>query len=283
MAVKLLVDSASDIDLSEAKEFGAELLSMRITFEDGEYLDGVDLSRTRFFEKLIESAELPRTSQINPFEFEQAFEKLTADGSEVVAITISSKLSGTYKSALQAAEKFGGRVRVVDSLNASTGERLLFLRALQLQGEGKTAEEIAAELDSCKHRICLLAVLDTLVYLRKGGRISSLTAFAGEMLSIKPVIGIVDGEVKMAGKALGSKKSNNLLTKLIKEKGVDFSMPFGVMWSGADDAMLKKYIEDSRILWADHTQSLPAYMIGSTIGAHIGPGAIGVAFFSENK
>ena len=139
MAVKLLVDSASDIDLSEAKELGAELLSMRITFEDGEYLDGVDLSRTRFFEKLIESAELPRTSQINPFEFEQAFEKLTADGSEVVAITISSKLSGTYKSALQAAEKFGGRVRVVDSLNASTGERLLFLRAVQLQGEGKTA------------------------------------------------------------------------------------------------------------------------------------------------
>lgn len=283
MAVKLLVDSASDIDLSEAKELGAELLSMRITFEDGEYLDGVDLSRTRFFEKLIESAELPRTSQINPFEFEQAFEKLTADGSEVVAITISSKLSGTYKSALQAAEKFGGRVRVVDSLNASTGERLLFLRAVQLQGEGKTAEEIAAELDSCKHRIFLLAVLDTLVYLRKGGRISSLTAFAGEMLSIKPVIGIVDGEVKMAGKALGSKKSNNLLTKLIKEKGVDFSMPFGVMWSGADDAMLKKYIEDSRILWADYTRSLPAYMIGSTIGAHIGPGAIGVAFFSENK
>ena len=145
-----------------------------------------------------------------------------------------------------------------------------------------SAAEIARKLDEEKGRIRVLAVLDTLKFLKMGGRISAVTAFAGEMLSIKPVIGVINGEVKLLGKAIGSKKSGNLLTKLIKENGVDFSMPHGVMWSGADDSMLKRYVEDSRDLWAAETDSLPAYMIGSTIGTHIGPGAIGVAFFARS-
>lgn len=281
--VKILFDSASDISLAEANAMGAELISIKIRFGDEEFSDGVDLTREEFFEKLSGSDKLPQTSQINPAEFAAAFEKLTADGSEVVCITLSSKLSGTFKNAVGAAEKFGGKVFVVDSLNASTGEKILCQYALRLVKEGLGAAEIAAALDEEKGRIRVLAVLDTLKFLKMGGRISAVTAFAGEMLSIKPVIGIVDGEVKLLGKAIGSKKSGNLLTKLIKENGVDFSMPHGVMWSGADDTMLKRYVEDSRDLWAAETDSLPAYMIGSTIGTHIGPGAIGVAFYSKKQ
>lgn len=279
--VKILVDSASDIDSEEAKEKGLELIPMKITFEDGEYSDGVDLSHKEFFEKLIESAELPQTSLINTYRFEEAFRELTADGAEVVAIVLSSKLSGTYKSACKAAEGFGGRVRIVDSLNASAGERLLAEYALRLRAEGKNAEEIARELDAQKHRINLLAVLDTLLYLKKGGRISAAAAFAGTMLSVKPVIGVLDGEVKLLGKALGSKKSNNLLNKLVKEKGVDFSMPHCVIWSGLDDSLMQKYVSDSAALWQDSVSELPSHMIGSTIGTHIGPGAVGVAFFEK--
>lgn len=279
--VKILVDSASDIDSEEAKEKGLELIPMKITFEDGEYSDGVDLSHQEFFEKLIESAELPQTSLINTYRFEEAFRELTADGAEVVAIVLSSKLSGTYKSACKAAEGFGGRVRIVDSLNASAGERLLAECALRLRAEGKSAEEIARELDAQKHRINLLAVLDTLLYLKKGGRISAAAAFAGTMLSVKPVIGVLDGEVKLLGKALGSKKSNNLLNKLVKEKGVDFSMPHCVIWSGLDDSLMQKYVSDSAALWQDSVSELPSHMIGSTIGTHIGPGAVGVAFFAK--
>ncbi len=182
MAVKILVDSASDVDLEEAKKLGVELIPMKITFEDGDYSDGVDLSHEKFFEKLIESAELPRTSLINEYRFTEAFKELTADGSEVVAIMLSSKLSGTYKNAMKAAEAFKGKVWVVDSLNASAGERLLVECALRLREAGKSAEEIASELNSQKHRILILAVLDTLLYLKKGGRISALTAFAGTML-----------------------------------------------------------------------------------------------------
>lgn len=281
--VKILFDSASDISLAEANAMGAELISIKIRFGDEEFSDGVDLTREEFFKKLSGSDKLPQTSQINPAEFAAAFEKLTADGSEVVCITLSSKLSGTFKNAVGAAEKFGGKVFVVDSLNASTGEKILCQYALRLVKEGLGAAEIAAALDGEKGRIRVLAVLDTLKYLKMGGRISAVTAFAGEMLSIKPVIGIVDGEVKLLGKAIGSKKSGNLLTKLIKENGVDFSMPHGVMWSGANDSMLKRYVEDSRDLWAAETDSLPAYMIGSTIGTHIGAGAIGVAFYSKKQ
>lgn len=281
--VKILFDSASDISLEEANAMGAELISIKIRFGDEEFSDGVDLTREEFFEKLSGSDKLPQTSQINPAEFAAAFEKLTSDGSEVVCITLSSKLSGTFKNAVGAAEKFGGKVFVVDSLNASTGEKILCQYALRLVKEGLCAAEIAAALDEEKGRIRVLAVLDTLKFLKMGGRISAVTAFAGEMLSIKPVIGIVDGEVKLLGKAIGSKKSGNLLTKLIKENGVDFSMPHGVMWSGADDTVLKRYVEDSRDLWAAETDSLPAYMIGSTIGTHIGPGAIGVAFYSKKQ
>lgn len=277
--VKILFDSASDINVKEAREMGAELISMKIRFDEAEYLDGETLSREEFFEKLVSGGKIPQTSQINPAAFEEAFGRLTENGDDVVAITISSKLSGTYGSAVQAAEKFGGKVCVVDSLNASTGEKLLCQYALKLAEGGLSAAAIADELNKVKNRICLLAVLDTLTYLKKGGRISAVTAFAGEMLSIKPVIGIVDGEVKLLGKAIGSKKSGNLLTKLVKENGVDFKLPYGVMWSGLDDSMLKRYVDDNRDLWSGETDSLPAYMIGSTIGTHIGPGAIGVAFF----
>ena len=128
----------------------------------------------------------------------------------------------------------------------------------------------------------MIAVVDTLKYLKKGGRISPLVAFAGEMFSIKPVIGVVKGEVKLLGKAMGSKKSNNMLNTMVEEKGgIDFDMPFAVIYSGLDKSVLNKYVEDSAHLWKDYTEIVPEYMIGCTIGTHVGPGAVGVAFFQK--
>lgn len=128
-----------------------------------------------------------------------------------------------------------------------------------------------------------MALLGTLEYLKKGGRISSTVAFAGALISLKPVIGLVDGEVKLIGKALGSRKGNNLLNKLVQEAGgIDFSMPFATIWSGLDGSLLEKYMKDSANLWAEHTDSVPKHMLGATIGTHIGPGAVGVAFFENN-
>lgn len=281
--IKILIDSGCDVEKDQAQALGITVLPFTVRFGDEEYLDGFTLSHEQFFEKLIENADLPQTSQINEFTFAEKFEELTADGSEVVAITISSKLSGTCSSAVKAAKKFAGKVFVVDSLNACIGERILLDYALRLVEKGElTAAQIAAELNDKKCKIQLLAVLDTLKYLRKGGRISSVAAVAGEMLSIKPVISVVGGEVKLVGKAMGSKKGNNLLNQLVSKcGGIDFSMPYVLGYSGLSDAFLKKYIADSENLWKGKAESIPYYLIGSTIGTHVGPGAIAVAFFAN--
>lgn len=279
MAIKLLIDSASDIDIDEAASLGVELIPMEINFGDEHFYDGVTLKSSRFFEKLVESEEFPKTSQINEYRFDEVFARMTGED-EVICITMSSKLSGTYFSACRAADKYGGKVRVVDSNNVCIGERVLIFYALSLIEKGMSACEIENELNRVKGKIKLMALLDTLQYLKKGGRISSAAAFAGELLSIKPVISITDGEVILVGKALGSRKGANLLTKLIENAGgIDFDMPFAAAYSGLSDALLRKYLEDSKCIWEGHTDSVPLYLIGSTIGTHAGPGAIAVAFF----
>ena len=281
MATKIIIDSASDITKEEADKMGVILLPMHIRFEDEEYLDGYNITKLQFFEKLIENSTLPKTSQINPETFKEEFEKVVVSGDEAVVITISSKLSGTYSSAVKASAEYKDKIFVVDSLNASLGEHILFDYAYKLLKENKSAKEIAVALNSAKKRLNLLAMLDTLKYLRKGGRISALVAFAGELMSIKPVIRVVSGGVRVVGKAMGSKKAGNLLNKLVTNKGIDFDMPYCVAWSGLSSDLLEKYIKDSAPLWQDHTDNIPRYAIGSTIGTHVGPNAIGVAFFEK--
>ena len=227
----MLFRSSSDIDRKEARSLGIHMISMSIQFGETEYLDGVDLTKRKFFEKLIESNELPKTSQINSFQFGEQFASLTEDGSELLVITLSSRLSGTYLSAVQAAEDFPGKVFVVDSLNASIGERILVQYAIRLIKEGLSMKALVKKLEEAKHNIRLMALLGTLEYLQKGGRISAVTAASGALLHIKPVISILEGEVKMAGKAIGSKKGNNLLVQLIeKSGGIDFSMPYATAY-----------------------------------------------------
>ncbi len=280
--VKLMIDSAADIGKKEAEEKGVIMIPMLITIGEEEFYDGVNLSPQEFWKKLIESDVLPKTSLINEYRFEEAFEKNTKNGDELIVITISSKLSGTYASAKQAAEKFEGKVYVIDSLNACIGERLLCEYALRLIKKGLSMQEIVQELEEKKSKIKVMALLGTLEYLKKGGRISSAVAFAGELISLKPVVGVVDGAVKLIGKAMGSRKGANLLNKLVQESGgIDFSMPFATIWSGLDEALLDKYIKDSAILWAGHTDSVPKHILGATIGTHVGPGTVGVAFFES--
>ena len=282
MPIKIIVDSASDITKEEAKLLGIEVIPMEITIGDELFLDGYNLSTTRFYEKLVESDVLPKTSQITPYRYEQTYKKYVNDGYEVIVITLSSKLSATYNSALQASKKFNGKVKVVDSLNAAIGERLVVLLALDLVKQGKNIKEVVDTLDIMKHKINVIAVVDTLEYLKKGGRISKTVAFIGGVLTIKPVVGIVEGKVKVLGKARGSKKAKNMLTELVTQKGgIDFSLPFGAVYSGLTDVYVKKYIEDSRHLWEKEVKEVPIHLIGCTIGTHVGPGAIGVAFFQK--
>lgn len=280
MAIRIITDSASDITQVEAAAWGVQVLPLRTIFGQEEFLDGITIDHETFFQKLIESDVLPTTSQLSPFQYEEPFRQAAEAGDEVVCITLSSKLSGCYQSASIAAEDLP--VVLVDSLNVTVGERLLVERAVQLRDQGLSAQEIGQQLETEKSQIRLIALLDTLEYLKKGGRISSAAALAGSLLSIKPVIAVEDGEIAILGKARGSKNGNNMLMTLVeKNGGINFEMPYCLAYSGLSDALLRKYIADSQSLYSGRAEHLPVSTIGSTIGTHAGPGAIAVAFFSN--
>ena len=280
--IRIITDSGSDI--IDSKRDNVTVLPMSITFGDEVFYDGVTLSHSEFYMKLIESDELPKTSLIAPASFADAFEEAKNAGEKVIAITISGGLSGTYQSAVLAAEDYDD-VYVVDSMNVTIGERILVEYALKLIDESKDIEDIVNELESAKKRICVLGLLDTLEYLKKGGRVSSSVAFVGDVLRIKPVV-TVDGEGKVAmlGKARGSKNGNNfLISEIEKVNGVDFDMPYFLGYTGLNDTLLKKYVKDSEHIWGPYTEELPVCSIGATIGTHVGPNAIAVAFFAPCK
>lgn len=280
--IRIITDSGSDI--IDSKRDNVTVLPMSITFGDEVFYDGVTLSHSEFYMKLIESDELPKTSLIAPASFADAFEEAKNAGEKVIAITISAGLSGTYQSAVLAAEDYDD-VYVVDSMNVTIGERILVEYALKIIDEGKDIEDIVNELESAKKRICVLGLLDTLEYLKKGGRVSSSVAFVGDVLRIKPVV-TVDGEGKVAmlGKARGSKNGNNfLISEIEKVNGVDFDMPYFLGYTGLNDTLLKKYVKDSEHIWGPYTEELPVCSIGATIGTHVGPNAIAVAFFAPCK
>ncbi|MCR5469030.1 MAG: DegV family protein [Lachnospiraceae bacterium] len=285
MSTIIVVDSASDIPREDAKKMGMTLLPMHVYFGNEEYLEGVTLSNDQFYEKLVETDTFPKTSQIPPAEYEDAFKKILDESSEneIVCITVSAGLSGCYQSACMAATEFPGRVFVVDSMTVSLAEKIIAEFGQKLADEGKTAREVAEILEIKKNDAQIIALLDTLEYLKKGGRISSAVALAGNLLSIKPVVTTENGEVVLLGQARGSKAGNNKLNEFVKKTGgIDFTMPICLGYTGLDDKLLSKYANDSKELYAEYDKPLGRYRIGCAVGTHVGPGAIATAFFSKS-
>lgn len=279
MCVRIIVDSSTDV--SEKYREKIQFVPLTVRFGDKEYLDGEELSKYQFYEMLVESDALPTTSQATPAAFADCFEAIASAGDSAVVITLSSKLSGTYQSAVLAAEDYPN-IYVVDSQSVAIGTGVLAQYAVELAQQGMGAEEIAQVLTQQREKVCVVALLDTLEYLKKGGRISKTVAFAGGMLNIKPVVTIQDGAVALIGKARGSRNGNNLLVEKIREAGgVDFERPVLLGYTGLSSALLEKYVDDSKALWADHVDKLDGCLLCSVIGTHAGPGAVAVAFFRK--
>lgn len=280
MSIRIITDSGSDITPDKAAAWEVDVLPMKTIFGEEEYLDGVTMNHRQFYEKLIESDVHPTTSQIAPFDFEERFAEAKAAGDRVLCITLSAKLSGTFQSAHIAAEEYADTVTIVDSENVAIGEQLLVEFAVKLRSQGKSVEEIASILESEKKKIRVVGLLDTLEYLKKGGRISGTAAAVGGLLSIKPVVAVENGEVVVLGKARGSKNGQNLLREYTTgREQIDYSRSCLLAYTGLSDELLRKYMLDSGELYADFKEIPPICTIGSTIGTHIGPGAIAVAFF----
>ena len=281
MAVKLIADSGLDLNESLAKELGIKLLPILVSFEDGDYYDGVDLTCEEFYDKLVASKNLPKTSQITAYRYEEAMEEIVSSGDEAVVICLSSELSGTYNNAVLASRKFEGKVFVVDSLSATMGGTNLCLYALQLIKEGKSASEVAEELERVKGKLRIIAMVDTLEYLKKGGRVSAATAFVGGLLSVKPIVAVIDGKVEVIDKGMGLKKSFAKLVEKIKALDIDYDMPYGAIYSGNDKTNIEKFLTYAPEFWPCGIENVTVRPLGSTIGTHIGPGAVGVIFFEK--
>ena len=277
MKTRIIVDSTADL-VAEVKE-RVHTVPLSVIFGEDVYLDGVTIDHKTFYEKLVESDVLPTTSQAIPDAFMREMEKAQEAGESAVVITVASQFSGTYQSACIAAAEYEN-IYVVDSGSAAMGSGILVELALRLLDEGMSAQEIAARLEEEKKKVVVVALVDTLEYLKRGGRISKSVAFAGAMLNIKPVLAVINGEIQMLGKARGSKMGNNLLVQEIdKAGGIDFTKPVLLGYSGISDALLLKYIEDSRPIWERNLEEVRYTTVGSVIGTHAGPGAVVVAFF----
>ena len=281
MAVKFIIDSASDVMPAECKKLGVIHIPLSVCFGDKVYADAVEMNHKKFYKMLTSGKEPhPTTSQASPAVFAELMEKVVKAGDTAVVITVSSRLSGTYQSACIAAEDFEGKVFVVDSMTVTLGERLLLLYGLRLAQDGLDAAAIKNRLDAIKDKIRLYARVDTLEYLRKGGRIGAASAVVGTMLNIKPIITIQDGKVESIAKARGVKAADKQLRDLVaKSGGINFSKPICAAYSGLEDDNLKTFLADSTEMLCG--TEIPTAPIGSVIGTHVGPGAIAIGYFEN--
>ena len=279
--IRILTDSASDILPAEAEQLGVTVIPLNVTLEDGTVLrDGVDMTPSAYYEILAGCRKLPTTSQPSPELFENFFLEAAAAGDEVIGIFLSHALSGTYQCAKLAADMANvDNVLFVDSGHVCLSEALLVRLAVQLRDSGKAAGQIAAILEHAKEHLHLVAAIDDLKYLRKGGRLPAAVAVAGGMLGIKPLITIQDGRVAMAGKARGLPGAYVALFKKVEEMGgINPAFPAlaGYTVSPREVTPIQTYLRDNL-----QQEDLLVRQIGCVIGTHAGPGAFGIAFFDK--
>lgn len=277
MAVKIITDSAAELQLQEMQKMRVTVIPMRVVFDDESYKVEYEISKKQFYEKLIAGA-YPKTSQPSPADFEKEFREAAEQGDSVVAIMLSSALSGTLQSAQIAREMVGyEQIYIIDSKTASYAQYILVEKAVQMRDAGATAAEIAAALEELKPRVRICAALDTLLYLYKGGRLSRLEAGLGTMANLKPIIRLSeDGAVKVCGKALGKVKANGLILKtlLAAKPDSEFTLRPIYCHDKTNCETMVSYCKKNGL----ELPMVTMRNIGSCIGTHIGPGAFGFVY-----
>ena len=278
--IKIITDSTSDIDVTYAKELNIDIVPLKVIIDGKEYKDRVDLQPDQFYSLLEKSEVLPTTSQPSPQEFLNYYEEAKEKGDSVIVMTLSGTISGTYQSANIAKDLAEyENIYVIDSLNATQALRLLVLKAVALREEGKDAETIFNEWQAYKERVRIVAFVDTLEYLCKGGRMSKTVAAAGTLLKVKPIIGLRDGKLEMFSKARGAVKATAKIIELIHEDGeIDFKEPICIGYTGNDEG-LEKFEQALRDEFK--FEDVLHGFVGPVIGTHAGPGARLIAYVKK--
>ena len=281
MGIRIITDSTTEFTQEEAKKLNIEIVPLKSLFGNEVYLDGIDLSPAEFYEKLEAADKLPTTSQPAPHEFEQVFREAQANGDQIIAICIASVLSGTWQSACIAKENCGGDIWVIDSEVATITLQILVRLAISLRDSGKTAEEIVSIIEKEKKTLCLLAAIDTLEYLNKGGRLSKAQTIMGGMLNIKPIVTLDEGHIKVMGKCRGIKNAYKKIFDYVNDVGgIDYSKPFAIGYTGNRDRF-NDFEEVCKNHLGKHKPIIGS--IGSVVGTHAGPGAVAITFFKSDS
>lgn len=275
--IKIITDSTSDISLQLAKEMNIEIVPLIVRVDGNEYKDRVELSPEDFYKQLEEKDLTPSTSQPSPQDFLKVYEKAKEAGDEILVITLSSEVSGTYQSAMIAKELLEyNKIQVINSASATFGLRIIIEKALQLRDEGKTLEEIVAFLEDYKNRVHIFALVDTLEYFYKGGRLSKTSATVGTLLKFKPVVGIKDGKLELFANCRGTRKSISKIIELIHETGdIDLQEPVCIGYTGNSEG-LDKF--ENLLKEEFHIENVIHGIVGPVIGSHAGPGGRVIAF-----
>lgn len=277
--IKILVDSSSELTKKEAEEKGFLFVPISVNIGGREYRDGVDLTKDKFYDLLVNGGEFPQTSQPSPQAFLELFEQAKKNGDEVVAILLSSALSGTYQSAVLAKQMVDYEgIYLIDSLTATGVIQILADYAQELIEKGKSAAEVAEWTDVFKTRVHAIAMVDTLEFLQKGGRISKTAAMIGELARLKPLITLAEeGGVGVIGKAIGKNKAVSFMLKWLEEHPVDDAWPkYSIYTSGTENCgQFEEKLKNHGI------ETMGRLQIGAAIGTHIGPNAFGIIYVEK--
>ena len=274
--LRIITDTGSDIPHLSAGTLGLESLELGVEFEEFPYDYRNDTDFSVFFETMAKAKNLPTTSQVTPGQYLEVFEEAEKNGDEVLVVTLSSGLSGTYSSAVMAQEMSGYEgITVVDSRQSTITQRMLAEYAVKLRDEGKSRADIAKALESVRDRLVLVVMLDTLKYLKKGGRVPPALALVGEMLGLKPVVFMRDGKAVALGKVRGFEAGKQALWKKFEADGHDPTWPvyFGYSY---DRARGESFMQESKEKYGLTDCSL--FPVGGVIGTHAGPGGIAIAY-----
>lgn len=280
MKVRIVVDSTADVTQEIREQL--TVVPLCVSFGQETFVDGVTINHSEFYKKMAQSKELPTTSQPSPEAFAQVYEDAKNAGEEIVVLCLSAGLSGTYQSAMIAAQDYPENVYVVDTMQVANGLGVLAEYALQLAAQGKSAKEIAQAIEAERGNVQFFAMLDTLTNLQKGGRIPKSLAIAGTLLSLKPVLTIKEGVLETVGKARGIKQGYSLLNKEIETAGIDFDKPFLLAYSGLTDEPIQKYLAAAGDVWQQGGKPVRQVPLCSVVGTHAGAGAVVVAFFGKH-
>lgn len=282
MVVRIVTDSTADLPMEAASESGITVVPLTVFFGDEAYLDGVELGNAEFYTKMAASKDLPRTSQPSPAAFQEAFTRLIDEGADaILSVHLSSKLSGTYQSACTARDSLPEDTRkvpieIIDSLTISTGMSYAIQQAARLAQEGKGLAEIKAATEDTLGRSRILAVLDTLEYVRRGGRIGGASAMLGNMLSFKPIIALTDGEVVPIERPRTRAKAYARVAQLLGEQG---ALEHVAIIETNDEVGQQL----GEVIQSVYSGELPHYKLGAAIGTHTGPGTAAIAFVTAKN